>query len=261
MMDEISKNIRRNCLFIAHKSMHGHLPTCFSVVEMIRAVYETMKHDPKNSRDPLRDIFILSKGHAALAHYMVLAQNGYFNVSEVETFGAFQSKFGCHADRDKVPGVEWSTGSLGHGISVAVGIALGMKLKNEKRRVFVLIGDGESNEGTVWESLQVASHLKLDNLIIMLDWNKSQTRCMPISNPVEKFNSMGCRTVKVNGHDMSSLKAALSTIGGDGCPLGLICSTGKGYGCTTLLEDMFAWHRRSPNADELKNLLKELENA
>lgn len=260
-MDAVSKAIRADILKISHSSGHGHLPTCFSVVEMIRAIYEVMRHQSGNPGDPGRDIFILSKGHAALAHYAVLAQNGYFPIQEVYSFGSCRSKFGCHADRDKVPGVEWSTGSLGHGICAAVGFALAMKLKAEPRRTFVLIGDGESNEGTVWEALQVAEHLKLDNLVVMLDWNQSQSRCLPISEPVLKFRSMGCQTHEVDGHNMEALRAVLNIRPQDHRPLGLICHTGKGYGCATLLHEMFAWHRRSPNAEELAQLLAELDHA
>ena len=257
-MDSFSREIRHNILKISHHSGHGHLPTCFSIVEMLRAVYETMNHNPKQPKDPARDIFILSKGHAALAHYCTLSQHGYFSIKDVYDFGSFNSKFGCHADRNKVPGVEWSTGSLGHGISVAVGFALAMKLKNEARRTYVIIGDGESNEGAVWESLLVAANLKLDNLTIMLDLNNSQLRCLPIVDASLKFASMGAHAVDVDGHNISELKQSLA-VRTDGKPLALICHTGKGHGCRTLLENMFAWHRRSPNAEELTMLLKELE--
>lgn len=260
-MDAISREIRRQCLQVSHVSGHGHLPTCFSVIEMLRAVYQTMRHNPQQPDDPQRDIFILSKGHAALAHYAVLAQHGYFSVEELDGFGSFRSRFGCHADRFKVPGVEWSTGSLGHGLSVALGFALAIKLKGEKRRVFALIGDGESNEGSVWEALQVAVHQKLDNLSILLDLNQSQSRCLPIFKAEEKFAAMGCRVLSVNGHSMSELLAALNSPPKGNLPLALICHTGKGYGCHSMLNDMFAWHRRSPNAEELQQLLKELDHA
>ena len=151
-MDEISKEIRENILRVSNSSGHGHIPTCFSVVEMLRAVYETMRHNPGKPDWAERDIFILSKGHAALGLYCTLAHYGYFPVSDAFSLGAFESRFGCHADRFKVPGVELSTGSLGHGIGVAAGMALAFKLLRNSRRVFVLIGDGESNEGTVWEA-------------------------------------------------------------------------------------------------------------
>lgn len=260
-MDAASREIRRQCLQLAHTSGHGHLPTCFSIVEMLRAVYQIMRHNPQKPDAPGRDIFILSKGHAALAHYVVLAQQGYFPVEELNGFGSFQSRFGCHADRFKVPGVEWSTGSLGHGLSVALGFALAIKLKEEDRRVFALIGDGESNEGTIWEALQVAAHQQLDNLTILLDWNQSQSRCLPLLNPKEKFAAMGCRVIEIDGHAMPELLAALQLPASDHAPLALICRTGKGYGCPSMLNDMFAWHRRSPNAAELQQLLKELDHA
>ena len=143
-----------------------------------------------------RDIFILSKGHAALGLYCTLAQYGYFPVSDVFTFGAFESNFGCHADRFKVPGVELSTGSLGHGIGVATGMALGFKLSGSGRRVFVLIGDGESNEGTVWEAAMVAAHLGLDNLTVLLDYNCSQSRCLPFARPEDRFSSFGFTVIQ-----------------------------------------------------------------
>jgi transketolase len=256
-MDAISREIRTNILKISHHSGHGHIPTCFSVVEMIRAVYETMRHNPLSPKSDERDIFILSKGHAALAHYCVLSQQGYFPIDEVYSFGAFSSKFGCHADRLKVPGVELSTGSLGHGISVAVGIALAFKIKRVPKKVYVLIGDGESNEGTVWESFMVAANLKLDNLCVMLDNNKSQIRCLPITNPVSKLKAMGCETIELDGHDIDALKHALATMPA-GKPIGIVANTIKGWGGKTLVANMFAWHRRSPSKEEMEMLLEEL---
>ena len=154
---------------------------------MLVAVYETMKHDPAKPAWPERDIFILSKGHAALGLYAVLAQYGYFKAEELSTFGAFQSRLGCHPDRLKAPGVELSTGSLGHGIAVAVGIALAFRIQKSPRRVFTLIGDGECNEGSVWEAIMVAAHQRLKPLTILLDYNHSQVRSLPIPNPAERL--------------------------------------------------------------------------
>jgi transketolase len=255
--DSISKEIRANILHISHHSGHGHIPTCFSIVEMLRAVYETMRHDPKKPDWAERDIFILSKGHAALGLYAVLAHYGYFPISDVFSFGTFESSFGCHADRFKVPGVELSTGSLGHGIGVATGMALGFKLSGSSRRVFVLIGDGESNEGTVWEAAMVAANLKLDNLTVLFDNNCSQSRCLPIARPAEKFSSFGFKVISVDGHDLPAIKEALQNFA-DGAPRVIVSHTTKGKGCPSLVSDIFAWHRRSPNKDELKTLLGEL---
>ena len=208
-MDTFCSRVRKDILRISHHSGHGHIPSCFSVVEMISAAYSVMKHNPSNPQWDQRDIFILSKGHAALAHYCILAYLGYFPISDLYSFGKFGSDFGCHADRHKVPGVEWSTGSLGHGNSVAVGIALSFKIRNSSRKVIVLIGDGEANEGTVWESLLVAANLRLDNLYFIFDNNKSQIRCLPITKPLEKFRAFDCETVEVNGHNVVELKEAL----------------------------------------------------
>jgi len=260
-MDDVSRELRRQCLLVSHASGHGHLPTCFSIIEMLRALYAVMRHDPGQPDAPWRDIFILSKGHAALAHYVVLAQQKYFSFESLSSFGGFASRFGCHADRLKVPGVEWSTGSLGHGLSAALGFALGIKLKGEERRVFVLIGDGESNEGSIWEALQVAAARQLNNLVLMLDLNQSQSRCLPLLQPEQKFVSMGWQVQTLDGHNMGELTSALQAPRPALSPLALICHTGKGYGCASMLNDMFAWHRRSPNAEELQQLMRELDNA
>lgn len=256
-MDHISKTIRTNVIKISHASGHGHIPTCFSIVELLRAVYEKMRHDPKRPDWEERDIFILSKGHGALALYCTMAQYGYFSVEDLYGFGSFESRFGCHPDRHTVPGVELSTGSLGHGIGVAAGYALGFKLSGSPRRVFVIIGDGESNEGTVWEALMVAAHMKLNNLCILLDFNRSQTRCLPISEPEAKFAAFGCETISVDGHDLGTLYAAIDR-GDTQKPRAIIAHTVKGKGCQTLERDMFAWHRRSPSQQEVATLLGEL---
>lgn len=257
-MDAISKEIRENILRISHYSGHGHIPTCFSIVELLRATYDCMRHDPKNPSWAERDIFILSKGHGALALYCILAGRGYFPISDVYGFGSFESRFGCHPDRQTVPGVELSTGSLGHGIGVAVGIALGFKLSGSSRKVFVLIGDGESNEGSVWEAVMVAANMGLDNLCVLLDYNRSQTRCLPITDPEAKFSSFGCEAIPVDGHDVGAITAAIRK-GSQGKARVVVAYTVKGKGCATLEREMFAWHRRSPNKEELNTVLGELE--
>jgi len=256
-MDDISKKIRENIIRIANRSGHGHMPTCFSIVEMLRAAYETMRHDPENPAWPERDVFILSKGHGALALYCVLAQQGYFPVEDVYGFGSFQSKFGCHPDKHTVPGVELSTGSLGHGIGVAAGIALGFKMSGSQRKVLVLIGDGESNEGSVWEALMVSAKQGLDNLVVLFDDNRSQIRCLPISDPAAKFSAFGCEAIEADGHDMAALKAALSRPLA-GKPRVVVARSVKGKGCQSLEREMFAWHRRSPKQDEMETLIGEL---
>jgi transketolase len=254
----LAKTVREDILKIAHSSGHGHIPTCFSVIEILLAVYKTIRHDPNNPAWEQRDLFVLSKGHGALAHYCTLARLGYFPIEDVYRFGLFGSAYGCHADRHKVLGVEVSTGSLGHGIGVSVGMALALKLSGSDRKVYTLIGDGESNEGTVWEALMVANHRSLDNLTVLFDNNGSQIRCLPISKPSEKFEAFGCDVHVVEGHEIGALTRALEAP--QSSVKAVVANTTKGYGCATLAKEMLAWHRRSPSDTELEQLLTELHS-
>jgi transketolase len=223
---------------------------------MLYAIYSMIRHDPKNPYWENRDIFILSKGHASLAHYCVLAEFGYFKKDPLPTFGAFKSDFGCHADRFKVPGVEASTGSLGHGIGLAVGMALGIKIAKSDRRVYALIGDGESNEGSVWEAVLVAVNLGLNNLTILYDNNMSHGRGLQIHHPAEHFRGFGCEVVELNGHDVDALKRGMLKKGNRVWVI--VAHTQKGYGCRTLIENHYEWHRKSPNDQEYAKLMEEI---
>lgn len=255
-MIPVCREIRKDILRISKLSRHGHIPTCFSVVEILYAVYNTIKHDPKNPLWGNRDIFILSKGHASLAHYCILAHFGYFDIEKVYSFGSLMSDFGCHADRLKVPGIEASTGSLGHGIGLAVGMSLGLRIKKTDRRVFALIGDGESNEGSVWEAIMVAVNLKLDNLSIIYDNNMSHYRGLQIHNPAEHFKGFGCEVIEINGHEVDALKNEIKRKGNT--VKVIVANTKKGYGCNTLIENQYEWHRKSPNNEEFEKLMREL---
>jgi transketolase len=250
------KKIRENILRISHASGHGHIPTCFSIVEILYSIYKKIKHNPQTPSWDERDIFILSKGHAALAHYCVLAQYGYFPAEDVFSFGSFKSDFGCHADRQKVPGIEASTGSLGHGIGLAIGMALAFKIKKSDRSVYTIIGDGESNEGTVWESVMVADSLNLDNLTIIYDNNQSHSRGLQIRDPGRKFEAFGCEVFEVNGHADSELLEAFSQETQH--VKVIVANTIKGAGCRTLSENQYEWHRRSPSNEQLDMLMEEL---
>jgi len=256
-MNESCKKIRKDILAISRTSGHGHIPSCFSVVESLCGIYETMKHFPSDPRSPERDIFILSKGHAALAHYCVLAHYGYFNIARVNSFGAYCADFGCHADRLKVPGVEASTGSLGHGIGLAAGMALAFKIQGNGRRTFTIIGDGESNEGSVWEAVMVAVNENLSNLTIIYDNNVSQTRGLQISNPHERFSAFGCDCIEVDGHNLDAIKQILLR-SSDKVKV-IVANTKKGFGSKTLEDNFHAWHRRSPSEEEFKTILGELD--
>lgn len=253
------KKVRKSILAISRESGHGHIPTCFSVVEILYVVYSTIRHNPNDPSWNQRDIFILSKGHAALAYYVVLAQFGYFDIGQVYSFGSFMSDFGCHADRLKVPGIEASTGSLGHGIGLAVGMTLAFKIKKHSAKVYVLIGDGESNEGSVWEAIMVATNLKLNNLTVIYDNNMSHSRGLQINNPAERFKAFGCEVSQVNGHDIGVLKTEI-TKQPDKVKV-IVADTKKGYGCQTLIDNQYQWHRKSPNDSEFDVLIKELNEA
>jgi transketolase len=256
-MKAICKDIRRQILRVAKESGHGHIPTCFSIVEILWALHSVLRHDPENPSWEERDLFILSKGHGALAYYCVLAKLGYFPPDIINTLGGFQSNFGCHADRFKIPGIEASTGSLGHGIGLAVGMSLALKIEQSDRRVVTLIGDGEANEGSVWEALLVSSNLVLPNMTVIYDDNRSHSRGLQIVNPVEKFLAFGCEVTEVAGHDIEALMAALKHRGAR--TQAIIAHTYKGYGCRTFMDNPYEWHRRSPNEAEYRKLLEELD--
>ena len=169
------------------------------------------------------------------------------------------SDFGCHADRLKVPGIEASTGSLGHGIGLAVGMTLAFKIKKHSAKVYVLIGDGESNEGSVWEAIMVATNLKLNNLTVIYDNNMSHSRGLQINNPAERFKAFGCEVSQVNGHDIGVLKTEI-TKQPDKVRV-IVADTKKGYGCQTLIDNQYQWHRKSPSDSEFKALIRELDEA
>lgn len=255
-MPPTARRVRESILRASLASGHGHIPTCFSVVEMLLATYGVMRHKVADPHWADRDLFVLSKGHAALSHYAVLAELGYLPVDELATFGAAGSRLGCHADRTKVPAVEVSCGSLGHGIGVAAGMALALKIKHSPRRVYTLVGDGEANEGSVWEAVMVAADRALDNLTVLYDDNRSQTRCLQIPNPADRFEAFGWSAHTVDGHDIDAITAALRVPSSR--PKAIVCRTVKGHGCPTLSDDVFAWHRRSPNPAEFDRLMTEL---
>ena len=252
----ICKDTREDILRISKLSGHGHIPTCFSVVEIIYSIYSIMKHDPSNPSWAERDIFILSKGHAALAYYCILAKQGYFDIDKVNSFDTYMSDFGGHLDRTKVPGAEVSCGSLGHGIGIGIGIALSFKINKKKNKVFILIGDGESNEGTVWEAILVATAQKLNNLTVIYDNNMSHSRGLQIYNPSEKFKAFGCEVIEVNGHNMEHLKKALNKKNRN--VKVIVANTKKGFGCKTLVENHYEWHNRPPNDKQFEMLIREL---
>ncbi len=247
---------RREILKIVEHSRRGHIISAFSVVEILRVLYEDiLRIDPANPLDPGRDRFILSKGHGCLALYAVLADRGFFPRRELYSFCEHGSILGGHPQFGKVPGVEASTGSLGHGLPIGVGFALGARMDGRDYRTFVLTGDGECDEGSMWEAAMAASKHKLDNLTVMVDYNKMQ--CYGTTFEVQdlepfaaKWKSFGFAVREVDGHDVRALRRLLRRVPlAEGKPTAVICHTVKGRGIPSL-EKNAAWHHKSKISDE-----------
>lgn len=246
----------------SHSSKEGHVPSALSVLDILWVLYSSsiFNFDTKKTPNPDQDHFILSKGHASLGLYVVLAEKGLINQKELADFCSFNSPLGGHPNRNKIPGVEASTGSLGHGVPIAVGVALGIKIKKHKGKVFVLAGDGESNEGTIWESALLAAHHKLDNLCLIIDHNHSTDRALGIGDMCAKFKSFGWNSFEVNGHDHKGITKLLKQFSKNkNAPMVIIANTIKGYGVPSMHNNP-AWHHKSPNDAELAGLLKEIQN-
>lgn len=252
------KELRRKIVEMSYFSKEGHIPSALSILDILWVLYDKiLSYNPKKPLSPDRDIFILSKGQASLGLYVVLAEKKFFDKKELENFCGFESILGGHPDRNKVPGVESSTGSLGHGMPMAVGVALGLKIQNKKQKVFVLIGDGESNEGTIWESALLAGHHKLENLCCIVDHNHSTDRALVVDNLEEKFKSFGWKTISINGNNQKEIERAFKNRHPKQ-PLAIIANTIKGFGIKSM-ENNPAWHHKSPTDEEFEILMKEIE--
>jgi len=250
-------SLKRDIVLATIAIGEGHIPSAFSILDILWVLYNRVAHlNPTDPKAANRDRFILSKGHGSLALYAVLAEKGFFPISELERFGAFDSRLGGHPDCNKVPGVEASTGSLGHGLPMGVGMALGMRIRGINRRVFVVIGDGESNEGSIWESALLASHHRLSQLTCIVDYNHSTDRALSMGDIGEKFRSFGWAATTINGHDHDALYDALTRSEPDR-PTAIIAETVKGHGCRQM-ENNPAWHHRVPTPGELPSILQEL---
>lgn len=249
--DDRSKLLRRYVIDAMRGGGRGHLGSSMSMVEILRVLYDSvLKFDPQNPQAVDRDRFILSKGHGCLALYAVLADRGFFPVSELESFCRPTSRLGGHPERGKVPGVEASTGALGHGVPIGVGIALALRLQKSSSRVFVLTGDGEINEGSNWEALMAAAKHKLTNLTVMVDYNKLQSYgrtvdVLDLEPLVDKFKSFGFVTHEVDGHDVSALETIMEKLPfAESAPSAIICHTIKGKGFP-FAEGNPEWHHKS----------------
>jgi len=262
----IATRVRTHILRSVHKAQGGHIGGPLSCVELLVSLYfHALRIDPQNPTWEDRDRFILSKGHAAIALYAVMAERGFFPVEELSTFDEINSRMQAHPDMTITAGIDMSTGSLGQGLSAGIGMALGARLLKRDFRVYVMIGDGESQEGQIWEAAAVASRYRLDNLAVILDYNRVQqygwqypTRMLPIEAPAAKFQAFGWYTIETDGHDFRAVIGALEeakTI--KGRPAIIIGHTVKGKG-VSFMEDRYQWHARVPTDQELDLALAEL---
>lgn len=263
-LERISKKIRRKVIEMIGLAGSGHPGGSLSCIEILTALYfKVLRINPEYPEDMDRDRFILSKGHAAPALYAVLAEIGFIPEDWLYTLRKFGSPLQGHPDMKKVPGVEISTGSLGQGLSVGVGMALGARIQKLGYRVFVLLGDGECQEGQVWEAAMAASHYKLNNLIAIVDRNKLQIdgsteEVMSVEPFIEKWKAFGWMTLEINGHDFGEILPAFQIIPYISKPLAIIANTVKGKG-VSFMENKVDWHGKAPKAEELESALRELD--
>lgn len=261
---EKARQIRRNIIKMLGQAGSGHTGGSLSASDIVACLYFwEMNIDPAQPQWRKRDRFVLSKGHAAPVLYAVLAEKGFFPVDNLEQLRKLGSPLQGHPDMLKVPGVEASTGSLGQGISWAVGMALAGKLDKESYRVYTLLGDGEIEEGMVWEAAMAAAHYKLDNLMAFVDHNGLQIdgRVEEVMSPLpipDKFKAFGWEVVEIDGHDHKQIMEALNyarTVSGR--PTAVVAHTIKGKGCS-FMEDQVDWHGVAPKPDEVEKALAEL---
>lgn len=253
----LNSGLRKRIVDMVREGRDGHIPSAFSILDILVALYKDfLKFDPKNPQWEHRDYFVLSKGHGCLALYMVLREHGFITEEDLRLFCKQGGILGEHPDCTKVPGAEASTGSLGHGLPFAVGIALGLQIKGMHNKVYVLVGDGECHEGTIWEAANVANNLQLGNLCVIVDWNGSAAQLMPRDDLPAKWNAFGWKTIVINGHSESDIEAALSSVKSDlhGSPSVIIAKTTKGKG-VPMLEGHGIWHHRIPNDEEYKIIM------
>ena len=248
-------NIKKEILTTCYRNQEGHVASAFSILDILDVLYgDVLNISPQSVRDESRDRFVLSKGHAAIGYYSILKHYGFID-TEPDSMCRFGSTLGGHPDANKVNGIEVSTGSLGHGLPMACGMALGMKIQKEKGQVYCLIGDGEINEGTIWESFLVINHRKLVNLTTIVDYNHSTDRAVDISDIRAKCESFGMCVIEINGHDHPEIKNALLTRKEK--PLVIIAHTIKGNGIAEMTNNP-AWHHRVPTDEEYNRFLEEL---
>ncbi|MFC1892769.1 transketolase [Chloroflexota bacterium] len=260
----VAKRLRRHVISMTGKAGSGHPGGSLSAVEILVALYfRVLRHRPSDPRWPERDRFILSKGHAAPLLYAVLAECGYLPVDELATLRRLDSRLQGHTDCTVTPGVEMSAGALGQGLSFGIGVALAGRLNSQQYKVYVLLGDGECDEGQVWEAAMAAAHFKVDNLVAIIDnngqqidgWNRDVMNLEPFAR---KWEAFGWHVVEVDGHDLNRLVSALDQAAlVQGQPTVVIAHTVKGKG-VSFMENNTDFHGKAPNAEEVEMALREL---
>lgn len=266
-LDDRSKHLRGLAIDALEGGERGHIGSTMSLIEILRVLYDSaLFFDPDNPAHPDRDRLILSKGHGCIALYALLADKGFFPLEHLRTFCRFDSILGGHPERSHVPGVEASTGSLGHGLSVGVGMAFAARILKRKNKVVVVVGDGELDEGSIWEAALAAGHHRLDNLTVVVDFNGLQSygpvdeiwRLEPLG---AKWEAFGFDAYEVDGHDVSQLEAVLLAENVSGRPKAVIARTVKGKGIS-FAENKASWHHKAKlSVDDVAELRQALIDA
>ncbi len=260
---EISTRIKRDVIQLT-SSNTGHPGGALGAADIIAELYfNRMNHDPKNPNREDRDRFVLSNGHICAALYSAMARSGYFELDELYTFRKINSRLQGHPSRKDLPGIETSSGPLGQGLSVANGIALANRLKGIDARIYCLVGDGEIQEGQIWEAVMTSAHYKLDRLALIISWNDIQIDgnvkdVMNIEPIADKFKAFGWNTIEIDGHDLHQIRAAFDAFEQHrGSPTAIIARTVIGKG-VSFMENKAIWHGKAPSAEEAKKALEEI---
>jgi transketolase len=261
---DVAQRIRRHVLRMVNTARSSHIGTAYSMTDLLAVLYGSVLNiDPTQPDWPDRDRFILSKGHGCTALYASLAERGFFPLDWLETFYQNGSPLVGHATHSHVPGVEVSTGSLGHGLSIASGMALAAQRDNRKHRVFVILSDGECDEGSTWEALLFAGHQKLDNLVAIVDYNKIQSLgrvedVLDLEPMADKWRAARWAVREIDGHDITQIQDVFASLPFEpGKPNCVIAHTVKGKGVSFMENDLL-WHYRSPDPDEYAKAMQEL---
>ena len=260
--NNILKEIKKTILYMVHKADVSHIGSAFSIVDILYTLYYNVANiSQQNITSPNRDIIILSKGHASAVLYSVLYHRGFISYESIESYSIDGGTLPCHIDKEKSPFFEVSTGSLGHGLSLAVGMALAKKMNKNLGHVFVICGDGECNEGSIWEAIMFASTHKLNNLTVIVDFNNLQAfgatnTVINQCNLSDRFKVFGFDSSDINGHNHQEIEQALRQRGEK--PIAIIAHTIKGKGIS-YMENKLEWHYKSPNDEQLALALTELE--